>query len=115
MNIIEYLLNQVQEEGGELIQAAAKANRFGLSSPDPRTGITNRQTLVAELNDLKAAVELLDAALVSEGQPSLEGLGDRAAIDTKKAKVIRYAKYSVEAGTLDYAPGSLAHLMKAVS
>lgn len=52
MNKLEYLLGCLAEEGGEIVQAACKANRFGLYDKHPKRGdTTNEQDIVAEFND----------------------------------------------------------------
>jgi NTP pyrophosphatase (non-canonical NTP hydrolase) len=50
-------LDMVQEECSEIIQAAAKATRFGLI--DTWDGVTNRQKLETEIGDLLCLVKIL--------------------------------------------------------
>lgn len=99
MNKIEYMVGIVGEEATEVTKACHKANRFGLDDTDPATGLTNRQTIVAELNDLEGAVRLLREVL-QEGGTDLVGLGDEGAINAKIDKILHYAKRSIANGTL---------------
>lgn len=55
--------------------------------------------LVAELNDLAAVVELLQAAGVD-----LPGLHDRGAIEAKKDKVRKFMGYAKERGAISDHP-----------
>lgn len=50
-------LDMVQEECAEIIQAAAKAKRFGLI--DSWDGATNRQKLETEIGDLLCIISIL--------------------------------------------------------
>lgn len=95
MNTIEHLLACLAEEGGEIAQAAGKAGRFGLQDTNPSDGISNQDRLVQEINDALSVAELLQ----EEGVEML-GVGDRAAIEAKKAKVRRYMAYARDRGTL---------------
>jgi NTP pyrophosphatase (non-canonical NTP hydrolase) len=45
------------EECSEIIHALCKANRFGLDDHHPETGITNRDQINSEIDDLLIAVE----------------------------------------------------------
>lgn len=97
MNALEFLLTHVQEECGEITQAAAKILRFGLDSRDPRTGEINVDKFVKELNDLQGIIELLKQLPVLEGLP---GLHDPEAVQNKIKKVLRYARDSQALGIL---------------
>lgn len=102
MNEAEHKMVVGAEEAGEVAVAAmavakalSKMMRFGTGDTNPERGVTAAQVLVAELNDLEAAVEMLAEA----GVP-LVGLHDRGAIDAKKAKVEKYMEYAEAAGAL---------------
>lgn len=96
MNAIEYLLTCLAEEAGEVVQAACKAGRFGVTDAHPdRNLLPNNEYIVRELNDQLAVVEMLRDA----GVP-LPGIGDRAAINAKKQRVLEYMEYSVKRGKL---------------
>lgn len=61
------ILNILQEECAEVIQAVSKCNRFGLDNYKPGKPKTNRQHLAEELGDLQAMIKLVqDAYIVSE-------------------------------------------------
>lgn len=56
----EYLLECLQEECGEIIQAVSKIARFGPKNYNPETpNITNLEQLHYEVNDLLAICRLL--------------------------------------------------------
>lgn len=57
--------------------------------------LANHEYLVRELNDQLAVVEMLQDA----GVP-LPGIGDRAAINAKKQRVLEFMEYSVKRGKL---------------
>lgn len=96
MNIIEYLLVCVSEEGSEVSQAACKAARFGISDAHPdRDMLPNNEYLVREVNDLLGVLELLQ----EYGAP-IQGIGDRDAIEAKKVRVKKFMVYSQERGAL---------------
>ncbi len=95
MNTIEHLLTCVADEGCEISQAVHKALRFSLNDTNPKTGNTNLADIVAEVNDLLGALELLQ-----ENGVELPGLFDRVAIDAKKAKVMAWMMHSESVGAL---------------
>lgn len=84
---ISHLLYCLAEEAGEIAQIAGKTGRFGPYSTNPTndTGLRNVDYMAAEVNDLLAVVEMLQEAGVD-----IPGIGDRQAIEHKKAKVRRY-------------------------
>ena len=57
---ISYLLDKLQEESAECIQAVSKIRRFGINSSHPDRTTTNLQDLVNELEDLLAIVSALE-------------------------------------------------------
>ena len=61
------ILNILQEECAEVVQAVSKCNRFGLDRNKPGKHTTNRQHHAEELGDLQAMIKLVqDANIVSE-------------------------------------------------
>ncbi len=54
-------LTIVEEECAELIQAIAKARRFGLDGVHPETGDRNRDAIEREAGDVVSAIELAAA------------------------------------------------------
>ena len=89
MNRIEHLLTILAEECAEVAKETSKAIRFGMNEVMPGQPLTNRERVLKELQDLWAAVEMLDLQQV-----------DREAIDRKKEKVLKYMEYSRQCGTL---------------
>ena len=57
---ISYLLDKLQEESAECIQAVSKIRRFGINSSHPDRTTTNLEDLVNELEDLLAIVSALE-------------------------------------------------------
>lgn len=90
MNREEHLLVILMEECAELARETSKAIRFGMDEVMPGQQRTNRERMLAELQDLWAAVEMLDLQRV-----------DRDAIERKKEKVNEFMRYSEKCGTLD--------------
>lgn len=82
MNRTEHLFECLSEECAEVIQAAAKVNRFAIDGRYP-DGRGNVEAVVAELNDVLAIVEMLHAVGVD-----LSKVGDREQIEAKKIKVM---------------------------
>ena len=102
MNETEHLLVILEEECVEVAQEISKALRFGMDEMMPGQTLTNRERILRELNDLWAAVEMLDLQQV-----------DRAAIERKKVKVAKFMDYAKNCGTLkpndqDQRPGALS-------
>lgn len=103
MNSKEHLYVCGAEEANEVATAALavsktihKTLRFSESNGWPGRNMTNVQALVSELNDLEACVELL----IEAGVP-LDGLHDRAHIDEKKQRVMRYMHLGRLNGVVD--------------
>ena len=57
---ISYLLDKLQEESAECIQAVSKIRRFGINNKHPNRNTTNLEDLVNELEDLLAIVSALE-------------------------------------------------------
>jgi hypothetical protein len=87
--------SELAQNALRVAQAANKALRFGLDDGYPRTDRTNRADLVREFNDLVDALEGLQDCGVE-----LPGLFDRAAIDAKKAKILKWMGHAESIGTL---------------
>ena len=56
-----YLLDKLQEESAEVIQAVSKIRRFGINNKHPDRTTTNLQELVNELEDVLAIVGVLES------------------------------------------------------
>jgi len=93
MNRGEHLLTVLDEECGEVIQASAKAKRFGMHEQrDLPT--SNYDRLLAEINDIYGVIEMIEHYFDIDLGPR------RGMIEAKQKKVEKYLKYSKECGTL---------------
>jgi NTP pyrophosphatase (non-canonical NTP hydrolase) len=57
---VNFLLDKLQEEAAEVIQAVNKIRRFGENSKHPERETTNKQDLVNELEDFLAILAALE-------------------------------------------------------
>jgi hypothetical protein len=89
VNRDEHLLVILAEECAEVAKETSKAIRFGMDEMMPGQPKTNRERVLAELQDLWAAVEMLGLQQV-----------DRPAIERKKARVEEFMRYAEKCGTL---------------
>ena len=103
MNVTEHLLTCLAEEGGEVSKECHKALRFGLDDkltldphgPRGTQGLTNREKLIDELNDLLGVVMMLtDRGIIPKDWQ------DPAKQDAKTHKVARYMDYALRVGSL---------------
>jgi NTP pyrophosphatase (non-canonical NTP hydrolase) len=53
------VMDILQEEAAEVIQAVSKIRRFGVDNSKPGTEYTNRQHLEEELGDMLAMIDIL--------------------------------------------------------
>lgn len=92
----EHLLMCLAEEAGEIVQACAKALRFGLDDGYPGTNRTNAWDISNESTDLMAVLEVLHE------HGDLEWLLPDCAkrMEAKKAKVREFMEYARKRGTL---------------
>ena len=58
--ITQWLLDKLQEESAEVIQAVSKVRRFGDNNHHPDRTTTNQQELISELEDFLAIVGALE-------------------------------------------------------
>lgn len=91
MNQRDHLLVILAEEAGEIVQAAAKALRFGLDAKSPTTGIENGEALRREILDLYAVVEMLEE---DEAVSARNFLDADAHMRRKKEKVRHHLEVS---------------------
>lgn len=98
MNLEQFLLVCLIEECAEVAQRATKALRFGMDEVQPGQDFNNRQRLNEELNDLLTVMDLL-----VEQDGADEICIDSAAQDAKALKMLKFAAYSVQQGTLNQA------------
>lgn len=76
MDAVPYLFNQLSEEAGELVQAACKAQRFGIDSVDPFRNESNRDKIREEYTDVQVMMRLIEDELFSRGYtPLMVGSG----------------------------------------
>lgn len=104
MNAQEHLLTTLAEECSEITKAACKSLRFGLDDRSPLDpgGMTNREKLIYELNDLVATVNMLeDIGVVPHAWQDQKLQAD------KQGKVAKYMGYAMSKGTLTAPPPSL--------
>ena len=66
----QYLLDKLQEEAAEIIQAVSKIRRFGPNNHHPDRQTTNLQELVGELEDFQAIVWALEEIKYLDPKPS---------------------------------------------
>ena len=66
----QYLLDKLQEEAAEVIQAVSKIRRFGPHNHHPDRTQTNLQELVGELEDFQAIVWALEELQYLDPKPS---------------------------------------------
>lgn len=92
MDRLQLLLNKLAEEGTEVAQIALKTAQFGLHESREGQYPTNAERCHAEIDDLMAAVEMLNEEYGFGYEPS------RERIDAKKAKVNKFAAYSESLG-----------------
>ena len=57
---VNFLLDKLQEEAAEVIQAVNKIRRFGETSNHPERTTTNKQDLITELEDFLAILAALE-------------------------------------------------------
>ncbi len=79
------VMDILQEECAEVIQAVSKVSRFGIDNVKPGKPKTNREHLEEELGDLLAMVDImLEQGIVSWGNLEV----------AKKAKIEKLKKWS---------------------
>lgn len=96
MNDTEHLLVCLAEECSEVAQACAKSLRFGLDDRnvlDPK-GPTNREQLMAELNDLVGVMRMLEL------QGAIPHWWDTEKQTSKLLKVRKFMDYAETVGAL---------------
>jgi phosphoribosyl-ATP pyrophosphohydrolase len=69
-----YLLDKLQEEAAEVIQAVSKIRRFGENNSHPDRKTTNKQELVTELEDFLAILAALEFAKYVDLTPSQQNI-----------------------------------------
>ena len=69
-----WLLDKLQEEAAEVIQAVSKIRRFGENSKHPERETTNKQDLTNELEDLLAILAALEYCKYLDLSPSQQNI-----------------------------------------
>ena len=96
MQVNEHLFVIANEEALELARAFARCNRFGLDSMHPTKEISASKEVVAQMNDLLAAIELMkDRGIV------FEGFGEPTALGECKKRLVEEMEMSLSAGLLE--------------
>ena len=95
LSLQDLALVKMIEELNELSHACAKALQFGLDSVDPNTGLTTRETLNLEFNDVLGAAEFANAEF-----GNLLVI-DNDLIEAKIEKIRKYSNYSKERGRVE--------------
>jgi NTP pyrophosphatase (non-canonical NTP hydrolase) len=72
------LLDKLQEEASEVIQVVSKIRRFGPDSHHPDRETTNKQELIAELEDFLALVAVLESHKYFDLTQSKENITKKA-------------------------------------
>ena len=67
---IQWLLDKLQEEAAEVVQAVSKIRRFGPHNHHPDRTTTNLQELVGELEDVQAIIWALEETQYLDPKPS---------------------------------------------
>lgn len=82
---IKEVMDILQEECAEVIQAVSKINRFGLDNLKPGKPKTNREHLEEELGDMLAMIDImLEKSVISQDKLEL----------AKQAKIEKLKKWS---------------------
>jgi NTP pyrophosphatase (non-canonical NTP hydrolase) len=85
MNKEKEVMDILQEECAEVIQAVSKCSRFGIDNYKPGKPLTNREHLEEELGDLLAMVDIMkEMGIVSWGNLEV----------AKQAKIEKLKKWS---------------------
>jgi len=69
-----YLLDKLQEEAAEVIQAVSKIRRFGEHNKHPERDTTNKQELITELEDFLAILAALEYCKYLDLTPSQQNI-----------------------------------------
>jgi len=96
MTETEHILTCLSEECGEVIQAASKALRFGLNNKNPKTGVINKDHLIAEITDVVAVINIL----VERGILDDDKIMNENALEAKAKKLNNYLIYAKDVGAI---------------
>ena len=71
---VNFLLDKLQEEAAEVIQAVNKIRRFGDNNKHPDRQTTNKEDLINELEDLLAILASLEYSKYLDLKPSQQNI-----------------------------------------
>ena len=106
MNLLQYYLTKLAEEGAEVAQIALKTQQFGPREVMPGQPLNNFERCHLELDDLWAIVEELNDQFDFGYTPNRERM------EAKKAKVRQYLGFSIHRGMVEGTTDVREHPMK---
>jgi hypothetical protein len=71
VNVLSHLFFHAMEEACEIAWAFSKAQRYGLDTICPDTGLPNRVKVIKEMAEFRACVTLINEELEGLGQPTI--------------------------------------------
>lgn len=92
MTPFQLALLKLSEECNEVGQSTSKNMQFGYTSVCPKTGLTNKQQLHMELNDIIGCIQLLN------NEYDLGYTVNQDAVEKRILKIKHYMEYSVREG-----------------
>lgn len=104
MNLQQLMFLKLSEESDEVGQECSKIMQFGMDEVYAPVGVSNRDRLRRELQDLFAIVQILNEDFGLDFVPSPE------AVEVKRAKILHYANYSHSLGLLTIGDDEMATL-----
>ncbi len=102
MNLEQLILLKLAEECNEVGQECSKIMQFGMDEVYEPIGISNRERLKRELQDLFSIVQILNEDFDLGFEHSKEH------VQIKRAKFMHYAQYSKSLGKLKVGPGEVS-------
>lgn len=98
MNPIQFFLNKLAEEAGEITQAAIKAAIYGLDSHHPNDPDTPNHALIRkEFADLRAVLELLQQEM---GDNASDILPTSEEVAAAKQKILKWSIPAIRSGNV---------------
>lgn len=97
MNKKEWLLVCLAEELGEVQKEVHKALRFGVSDINPKSGVSNFESIKQELIEVNVLISMLFDKKVFTGPMNLH---DDTAKRLKQERVAKYMLYAIEKGII---------------
>jgi len=97
VKINEHILKKITEECSEVIKEISKAELFGMEDCEPGQELSNKEKIQDELADLLGAIELV----CEHGILNDREIFNREKVEAKKAKILKWLKYSQDKGITD--------------